>query len=250
MTCKGYLKVLVLGDTCPPKTNTQLYKIPLIIIPSLITILYIIITPVSCLAQKIDQGWYVKVKWVIDGDTFVLKNNDILRLKGIDAPELGHEKGERDQYYAIEAKNKLKELVYKKYVIIKKYGLQRDRFNRLLAYVYLPDGRFLNLLMIKEGYAFFFPHKDLEYKMARKFLAAQRTAMAQRRGFWNHILSMDTAQRPYIGDKKSRRFHTLNCVFGKKIYWKYKVKFSSLYEAFYKGFSPGRKCTPWPYVSR
>jgi micrococcal nuclease len=213
-----------------------------------LAIIWILLLTQLCLCKKIPQGWEFKVSWVIDGDTFVLENRDIIRIKGIDAPELAHEKGEKSQYYAKEAKYRLKKLIYKKSIIIKKYGLKKDRFGRFLAYVYLPDGRFLNLILIREGYAFYFPHLDLEKNIARRLLDAQRTAMDQRRGFWAKILSMNAAHRPYIGNRKSKRFHTLNCVLGKKIYWKYKVRFSSLYEAFYKGYAPCRECSPWPYI--
>ena len=197
-------------------------------------------------SERRPTQWKVKVEWVVDGDTFIIKGHQFVRLKGIDAPEIAHKKGERNQYFAKEALKRLIQLIKKRYVIIKKYGLTKDRYGRYLAYVYLPDGRFVNLIMIKEGYAFYFPHHDLERKIARRFLNAQRMAMDQRRGFWSRILSMHGANKRYIGNKKELRFHTLVCPLGRKIYWKSRVYFSSLYEAFYKGYAPCRICTPWP----
>ena len=198
------------------------------------------------LAHRKPSQWKVKVEWVVDGDTFIIQGHQFVRLKGIDTPEIGHKKGERSQYFAKQALKRLIHLIKKRYVIIKRYGLTKDRYGRYLAYVYLPDGRFVNLLMIKEGYAFYFPHHDLERKMARQFLNAQRMAMDQRRGFWARILSMDAANKRYIGNRKELRFHTLLCPLGRKIYLKHRVYFSSLYEAFYKGYAPCRLCTPWP----
>ncbi len=188
----------------------------------------------------------IKVVWVIDGDTFVLKNKKVIRLKGIDTPEISHEPNVKSQYFAKKAKRYLIKLIGRKYVIIKRKGLTYDRYKRLVAYVYLPDGTFLNEFLIKKGYAFYFPHKDIEPYIAAILLLAQREAMIQRRGFWKKILTLDIANQLYIGNLHDKRFHVPTCNSVKKIYWKNKVYFHSLFEAFYNGYAPCRKCTPWP----
>ena len=58
-----------------------------------------------------------------------------------------------------------------------------DRYGRLLAYVYLPDGRMLNELLLKEGYAtvYTFPPN---VKYVDRFRRAQEYARERGKGFW------------------------------------------------------------------
>ncbi len=193
-------------------------------------------------------GQWVFVRWVVDGDTFFITDGRRVRLKGIDAPEISHQLGEPSQYYAREAKRFLISLIWKKKVILARSGREKDRFNRIVAYVYLPDGRFINLLMLKMGCAFYFPHKGQVPQMRKLFLRAQRTAMREGVGFWKRILSLPSAQQRFIGSKKSLRFHTINCVLGRNISPRNRIIFPSLYKAFFKGYAPCRICTIWPLV--
>jgi micrococcal nuclease len=60
---------------------------------------------------------------------------------------------------------------------------ERDRYGRALAYVYLADGRFLNLLLVERGYA-----QPLtvppNVEFAGRFGAAARKARRTGRGLW------------------------------------------------------------------
>ena len=60
---------------------------------------------------------------------------------------------------------------------------ERDRYGRALAYVWLPDGRFLNRLLVARGYAqpLTIPPND-EY--ADRFVDAARAARRWGRGLW------------------------------------------------------------------
>jgi micrococcal nuclease len=60
---------------------------------------------------------------------------------------------------------------------------ERDRYGRLLAYVWLADGRFLNALLVERGYAqpLTIP-PNVDY--AERFRAAARRARAAGRGLW------------------------------------------------------------------
>ena len=60
---------------------------------------------------------------------------------------------------------------------------ETDRYGRLLRYVYLLDGTFINLELAKEGYvrsATFPP----DVKHAEEFVAAAREARLAGRGLW------------------------------------------------------------------
>lgn len=106
------------------------------------------------------------VSRIIDGDTIVLDNNERVRLIGINAPELKERCG-------IESKKKLEELIDDK-IIMEKDISERDRYNRLLRYVYVND-KHMNLEMIKTGYATSWPYPpDIKYK--KEFNKAQKDA--------------------------------------------------------------------------
>ncbi len=104
----------------------------------------------------------VIIEGVVDGDT-VKVNNTSIRLLGINTPERG-------EIYYEEAKEVLKELVLNKTVYLE-YGKERyDKYNRVLAYVFL-ENEDINIKLIEEGLAnYYFPSgKDkyyLEFKEA------------------------------------------------------------------------------------
>lgn len=79
---------------------------------------------------------------VVDGDTFIIENRQPIRLYGLDAPEL-------ENCYGKEAKEKLKQLVFEKRVLVKEP--LSDKTGRVMALVYV-DGVLVNELMVKEGY--------------------------------------------------------------------------------------------------
>ena len=85
------------------------------------------------------------VSKVIDGDSIELQNNIEVRLLGINTPERG-------QPYYQEATNRLKELVEGKNVIFENDVQDKDQYDRLLRYVF-SDNLFVNLQLVKEGYA-------------------------------------------------------------------------------------------------
>ncbi len=187
----------------------------------------------------------VRVSWVPDGDTLILENREVVRLKGIDAPETGYD-GESDQYYAREATKRLEQLVSGKNLILKTGSTPKDRYGRTLGYVYLPDNQNISVIMVREGYAFYYPHQDQDKDISARILRAQKEAMSAGRGFWPVILSMEEAELTYAGNLRSKRFHIMECGYGQRIADANRVVFPSLYDAFYQGYAPCRRCSPWP----
>lgn len=82
---------------------------------------------------------------VIDGDTIELQSGERVRLIGINTPESG-------QKCYTEATNRLKDLVEAKEIRLEKDVTDKDQYGRLLRYVFV-DGSFVNLLLVREGYA-------------------------------------------------------------------------------------------------
>lgn len=82
---------------------------------------------------------------VIDGDTVELETGERVRLLGINAPEMG-------QPYHEEATDRLKELIENKTVILESDVEDKDRYGRLLRYVFF-NNKNINAEMVEEGYA-------------------------------------------------------------------------------------------------
>lgn len=113
---------------------------------------------------------------VIDGDTLVLEGGIKVRLLGIDAPETG-------QPFYRESKQYLEQLALGKQVSLEHDAKLKDRYGRLLSYLFL-NGTMLNQLMLEDGLARLFLHKRLRYQ--DRLAAAQRRAVQLGLGLWNH----------------------------------------------------------------
>ncbi|MEK9207587.1 MAG: thermonuclease family protein, partial [Patescibacteria group bacterium] len=117
-----------------------------------------------------------KVIKVVDGDTIDVDiNGEIsrLRLIGIDTPETVDPR-KPVQCFGREASNKAKELLQGQFIFLESDETQgeRDKYKRLLRYVFLPDGRNFNLLMISSGYAHEYTY-DEPYKYQADFKQAE-----------------------------------------------------------------------------
>lgn len=134
-----------------------------------------------------------KVIEIVDGDTIkVLMNNkeEAVRLIGIDSPEVADPRIPV-QCFGVEASNKAKELLTGKNVMLESDATQgeRDKYGRLLRYVFLEDGTNFNKLMIEEGYAHEYTYKDNQYKYRNEFINSEKEARENKRGLWNSCSS-------------------------------------------------------------
>ncbi len=232
------------GKACP--TLTELRGRPeLRVMVCWMLALVVILVGLTSPARGWDSSGQVRVRWVPDGDTLYLHNGQVIRLKGIDAPEMDHE-GDRDQYFARKARDGLKSLVQDRPLQVEASTVGTDRYQRMLAEVRLPDGRLLSRVMLEQGLAFYYPHPEQKLTDPEALLSAQKQAMARQRGFWDRILSLKEAGQTWIGNRRSKRFHDQDCRYGKKMSARNRVEFRSLREAFAAGYAPARGCTPWP----
>ena len=125
---------------------------------------------------------------VIDGDTIVLENGEKVRYIGIDTTELHHPKKEVE-CFSRQAFEENKKLVLGKKVFLQKDISEKDKYDRLLRYVFLDEkmstdeGSFINLYLVKNGFAYAatFP-PDVKY--ANLFLTAQKEARQKNLGLW------------------------------------------------------------------
>lgn len=125
----------------------------------------------------------VLVSRVIDGDTIELSNGKKVRYIGIDTPETVDPR-KPIQCFAKEASNINKNLVLNKIVILKRDISDTDKYSRLLRYVYLEDGTFINLWLVKNGYAFVYTYPP-DVGHSQEFLIAEREARENKRGLWS-----------------------------------------------------------------
>lgn len=129
-----------------------------------------------------------KVRYVIDGDTFILQNNQRVRMIGINAPETSHPRyGKKGQPFGNQAREGLRKFIEGKDVNLKDGRELFDRFGRRLAYVYLPDGTFVNREMVRAGYAEAYRKFPFEYK--DEFLELERAARQTQSGMWKEKTS-------------------------------------------------------------
>ena len=126
------------------------------------------------------QDW-VKVKRVIDGDTLLLTNGEKVRLIGVDTPETKHPQ-KPVQRFGREAYLFTRELVEGKEVRLEFDWQRRDKYGRLLAYVYLTDGTFLNAEIIIQGYGF--AYTGFPFKYLEEFRKYEREARENGKGLW------------------------------------------------------------------
>ena len=74
--------------------------------------------------------------------------------------------------------------------VILETGIQpTDKYGNVLAYVYLSDGKMLNILLIKEGYAAIYIIPP-NIKYSSEFKKAQKFAIKERKGFWSQGLKV------------------------------------------------------------
>ena len=121
------------------------------------------------------------VQRVVDGDTVRLVGLGSVRLIGIDTPEVY---GGRVECFGPEASAFARSVLRPGTRVRYRVGVEpRDRYGRLLAYVWLRDGRLLNALLAERGYAtaLTIPPND---EMAPRFRAAERRARGRRLGMW------------------------------------------------------------------
>ncbi len=161
--------------------------IPLVGILLLFTLFFaqtILAAPPSCTG---------KVLRVYDGDTIKVEKVGKVRLLGIDTPEW--ESSDRDRYYlrrgvcvatlrrmATESREFVTRNASGVVVTLTFDSDEYDRHGRLLAYVYLPDGRLLNRMLLEAGLASVY--RRFDFNLKTDFIQAEKMARSRSLGLW------------------------------------------------------------------
>ena len=133
-----------------------------------------------------NQPGLYQVVTVNDGDTITVRANgreERVRFIGIDTPEKNHP-SKPVQCFAEAASARMAELISDNQVALAAdpENSNRDRYDRLLRYVYLPDGTFLNRQMVEEGYAF--AYLSFPFSRLEEFKQLEDEAREAKRGLW------------------------------------------------------------------
>lgn len=158
-----------------------------------ILILVILISILTISLESFSQDY--KVTKVFDGDTFIAEDGNIsfkVRIAGIDAPEY-------KQPYSHKSKKYLKKLILNQRVILKPLHHKLDKYNRLLAQVYLGEKN-IGLELIQEGLAFYYRPFCRDYPLDSKkynydpliYVEAEKKAKESKLNIWK----LDNLEKP------------------------------------------------------
>ena len=124
---------------------------------------------------KVTEGAALVTR-VIDGDTIEIEGGYRVRYIGIDAPE----KAEPYYWEALQAN---RDLVEGKKVWLEKDVEDRDRYGRLLRYVWV-DNTMVNAELVRLGYAYSYSYPP-NLKHQTYLLQMEREAREHKRGLWS-----------------------------------------------------------------
>ncbi len=152
-------------------------------------------------AEQHQPGLYA-VSHFGDGDTVTVDMNgkqEKVRFIGVDTPET-HKPNAPVQCYGPAASAFTKNIIGDNKLRLESDPLStnRDRYDRLLRYVYLPDGTLINRRLIQEGYGFYYPY--FKFSKSQEFEAAQQSAMAAKKGLWANCQPRQTDRGGYISN--------------------------------------------------
>ena len=141
----------------------------------------------------------------VDGDTIAVEMNgqtEKVRLVGVDTPET-HKPNTPVQCYGPAAAAFTRATIGTQQVRLASDPLStdRDRYGRLLRYVYLPDGTLLNERLIQGGYGFYYPY--FPFTKAKQFATDEQVAMTAHKGLWGSCHPTPTDSGGYVSNNQS-----------------------------------------------
>jgi len=185
---------------------------------------------------------------VVDGNTIEVSISgkvEKVRLIGVATPEI------------VDSRHSefTKQLVEGKTVVLRDElgGQDRDTYGRLLRYLYLEDGSFVNAEIIKQGYG----HAYAKYPFSHmeEFLLYERQAREKGLGLWGSRekqVGPEQARAPtvelYVGSSESNKYHRPERVWAQKISLTNLITFESPEGAQARGYVRCKICNP-PFTS-
>jgi micrococcal nuclease len=177
-----------------------------------------------------------RVVKVLDGDTVELTGGDKVRLLALDTPEHG-------EPYFEQARQMLQKLSQGKSVRLEYGSARRDKYGRMLGYLYVDDTLLANRMLIDSGlgYLYLFQDNDLNSPHVREMLEAQRSAISRKVGLWS---VQRHAEDHYVTTAHSFRLHRPSCEAVRNLEPGQGRIFKTREEGLAEGLSPCRECKP------
>jgi micrococcal nuclease len=224
----------------------------------------------ACTAADSDEEYLVTR--VVDGDTIIIDmdgTEERVRLIGVDTPESVHPDSEKNVPYGEVAASFAREALEGKRVRIELDAQERDRYGRLLAYVYTGDGMF-NETLLSEGHAQLATYPP-NVRYVDAFTALQKDARERGVGLWAYNAEdADSAEEGakradgesaatdvrdgsaygarsasgYVGNAKTKKFHLPTCRYVSSIKDAHIMRFAGRADAITEGFAPCKTCNP------
>lgn len=176
--------------------------------------------PIDIISNKSSRHLHHVAK-VYDGDTIVLEDGKSVRLLGVNTPEI-ESRVRAEEPGGVAAKKWLQAQLQDNKVYLEFDQVKRDKYKRLLAHVFLPDGKHLNLALLENGLAVvsIIPPNG---RYTDKLIQAQQHAEKLKLGIWampeyqlrsiaqiaNHTKGWQRFSGTPVSIKKSRKFTRL-----------------------------------------
>jgi micrococcal nuclease len=215
----------------------------------------------SCGSDAAGAGAYLVTR-AVDGDTVIIDmdgTEERVRLIGVDTPESVHPDSDRNVPYGEIASEFTKDKLEGKRVGIELDAQERDRYGRLLAYVYI-GGEMFNETLLSEGHAVIATYPP-NVRYADKFALLQEDARERGVGLWALYADDATDQKDdagaeqvdglrtgdpvnYIGNTGTKKFHLPSCRYVSSIKEDNIARFSERGDAIAAGLEACKVCNP------
>ncbi len=123
------------------------------------------------------------VSHVRDGDTIELESGEVIRYLMVDTPEVAHNSSEVSECFGDEAKQFNEDLVAGQTITLEYDTECTDKYDRLLAYVYIGD-REINSLLVERGFACVLHIPPNGADRNTEFQTLESLAEQDERGLW------------------------------------------------------------------
>lgn len=200
-----------------------------------------------------DQIIPVIVDNVIDGDTInvimATGNEEKVRFIGVDTPESTRRQNEP---YGEESSVYTNNRLEGKQVWLEIDAQERDRYGRLLAYIWMEKpvdnteeeirAKMFNAELLLNGYAQLMTVPP-NVKYVDYFITLQQEARANNAGLWG-LAREEPGEAYYVGSARSNKYHRPDCESGKQITPDNLIKFDTIDDALDAAYEPCRVCSP------
>lgn len=169
-----------------------------------LVVIILLVLAMNYLKVGQDQNQHQVLK-VVDGDTLLVDlygQTETVRLIGVDTPET-HHPSKPVQCFGPEASKYLEDKLEGEYVRLEADALSdnKDRYDRLLRYVYTQAGELVNLSLVKEGYGF--TVTGFEHTKMAEFVAAGNDAKSGQIGLWTNCNVDESGKYPSTTSRRS-----------------------------------------------